>query len=323
MDQNIPWKLLEKAFSNSANKNETEETKKWKDNAPENFIIFKQLENYFNETGTLPINFTPDTKDALKKVSEKTQFLPKTRQFQISNILWKAASILVLIAGGWYLVNNNIAKKSLAFSSILTSDTSKTNIVLSDGSHVWLNSNSSFKYPKKFGKNREVYLEGEAYFEIAHDPAHPFIVHASNTQTRVLGTKFNIRSYPSEKMVAITVSDGKVCFGISENKKATLIPGEKCVYNKQTSNIEKIENDDPNFMSWKTRGFGFHESTLESVFTTLAEVYHFKFHFENTMTKQRELTATFINRPLDEVLKTIAVSSELSIALQNGTYEIK
>jgi transmembrane sensor len=322
MTHDIPWKLLEKHFANKSGKREFELVNKWKSEASENFIIYKQLEDYFLETGSLPVGFTPNTARALKKVSSKTDVLAK--QITWPYTLLKIASVILFLLGGWWIIYQySDKKKDFNFTQVNTSDTMRTMVTLPDNSHIWINSGSSLTYSKTFDKIREVFLKGEAYFEIARDTTRPFIIHAGKTTTRVLGTKFDIRSYSFEKQVLLTVTHGRVSFGSTERDSKLYLVGQKGIFDNQTGKLEKLTNNNPNFLAWKTREFYFDDETVEAIFKTLAEVYHFRFAFENSALKTRRLTASFTKRPLNEIIQTISVSANLSVSLQNKIYIIK
>ena len=149
------------------------------------------------------------------------------------------------------------------------------------------------------------------------------MVYAGSTQTRVLGTKFDIRSYQSEQQIAVTVSEGKVGFSTFKNKQETITPGQKGTFDKHYESVVKTDNDNQNYMAWKTKEFYFDNQPLETVFQTLGEVYHFKYRFNTQNLKKRMLTANFNHRPLDEIIQTISLSAEVRISIQNGIYSIE
>ena len=335
MKNDIPWQLLEKYFAKTTLKGgfnsaqpptpddqENELVNEWLASATENTFILEQLQQYFKATGELPIDFVPDSKVALNKISGKisNSSKPKTTRYTISSLWWKAAAVLFFAFCGWWLVNNNIKKQSL-LASVMIAKGSLDSMVLSDGSRIWLNAGSEIKYPEKFNSKREISLTGEAYFEIAHDQNHPFIIHSGTTQTQVLGTKFTIRSYPSENLASVIVTEGKVSFGASQH--VILTSGKKGTYDKQSEQTMASDNDDSNFMAWKTKSFNFDAQSLESVFKSLAEVYHFTYHFENANMKERKLTAKFTQRPLDEIIQSIAIAANVNILSKSNSYIIK
>jgi ferric-dicitrate binding protein FerR (iron transport regulator) len=320
MVHDIPWKILERYFAKETNDSENQQINEWLVSASENAMILEQLRHYYQTYNSLPIEFIPDAKVGLEKISQKT--ISKTKRIRVSNLWWKVAAVLLIGFCSWWLVHEPAIKQTTEFSAILKTDTTVTTITLSDGSHVWLNAHSSIKYPEKFDNTREVFLEGEAYFEIAHDSAHPFVVRTSNTQTRVLGTKFDIRSYASENHTTLTVTEGKVGFG-NVAKQVILTINQKADFNKLSGNVSKVENDNCNFMSWKTLDFNFDRQPLETVFKTLSEVYHFNYQFDTPSLKMRILTANFHHRPLSEIMQAISLSADAQVFMKNGKYSIK
>lgn len=308
MIHDIPWQLLEKYFANETNPLENQKVKEWIDSASENAMIYEQLQEHFNTSGSLPIEFIPDKKAALVRIHEKLNIKP--RMIQLSHLWWKVAAVLLIGLGCWLFVYEKEERQLTEIPSVLETDSTVTSIILSDGSQIWLNAHSSIKYPKKFGDIREVNLEGEAYFEIAHDSRHPFVVNSAGTRTQVLGTKFNIRSYTFERQVNITVSEGKVDFGSDDNKQVLLTINQTGTFDKFNSNVTKAENNNYNFMSWKTLEFQFDNQPLEIVFNTLTDAYHFNFQFDTPDIKNRMLTANFNHRPLEEIIQTISLSAK-------------
>ena len=323
--EDIPWKLLEKYFSRIASSREALQVIKWKKEYNENSIIFDQLENYFKETESLPIDFQPKTSIAFEKVSSKIGIGSEPIQkFKILPVLLQIAAVLLIFFGIALLFNQYKRKQAEnIFVAQFTSDSIKKEITLPDSSHVWLNSGSTIKYPQKFGSTREVFLTGEAYFEIAHNAEHPFIVRAGKTQTKVLGTKFNLKLNKRDSKVILTLIEGKTSFSVANNDELILTPGKQAVFDNKIQKLSMTETNNPNFLSWKTNEFYFDNIKLNEVFKTLADVYHFKYKFESEHAKNLKLTAKFNKRPLDEIVKTIAISSNLSVTLQNGVYIIQ
>lgn len=123
-------------------------------------------------------------------------------------------------------------------SEISTRNGSKTNVILPDGSRVWLNAGSKLSYDKNYGNtNREINLTGEAFFDVIHNPEKPFIIHTSKMDIRVLGTRFNIRSYPADKTMEATLIRGSLEVSLKDqpSQKIILKPNEKIV----VANVEK------------------------------------------------------------------------------------
>jgi len=325
MMNDIPWKLLEKHFDNISDSDLHNQVKKWIDIAHENTMIYNQLQEYFKLDGHLPVNFSPDVAKAKEKMDQALlgKGFVKPRKLNIIRHIWKAAAVLVIGCLSWWLVNNQINTPLTEYAIAYTSDSIHSTITLADGSKVWLNSHSSIKYPKTFKAKREVYLEGEAYFEVVHDAKHTFVVHAGKTQTKVLGTKFNIKASSADSAIAISLIEGNVSFGLKSSDDIFLNPGQQGIYDIKRGSLVKEQNNNPNFMAWKTRMFYFDQLSLHNVFETLSEIYDFKYQFDNDTIKMKVLTANFYQRPLDEIMQTIALSADVKITLQNEIYQVQ
>lgn len=181
-----------------------------------------------------------------------------------------AASLIVLISAALYLYFRTPGDSSM----IAYAQTG--NIVkfeLSDGTRIWLNSKSKLTYPSSFKnkKLREVYLEGEAYFEVKHDKEHPFLVHTRNLTTRVLGTRFNIQAYKGTSHIEVTLLQGKVMLTTDalsarrdHNKPDTVFlkPNEKAVYAAGSIKNLSLAGDRSGLIAKVNKGQGIQKSGL-------------------------------------------------------------
>ena len=147
MIRDIPWIILEKHFANETSASENQHLNKWLDSASENTMILEQLRQYYQTYKSLPIEFTPDAKAGLERVSQKT--ISKTRVNRVSNLWWKVAAVLMIGFCSWWLAHEQSIKQATEITAILKTDTTVTTVTLSDGSHIWLNAHSSIKYPEK------------------------------------------------------------------------------------------------------------------------------------------------------------------------------
>ena len=164
-------------------------------------------------------------------------------------------------------------------------------LTLSDGTKVFLNAETKLKFPTIFkGDQRVVELEGEAYFEVRKDEAHPFIVKTVSMNVRVLGTSFNVRSYVNEHDVTATLVEGKVAVSDGEVEKM-LVPGEQAVYIKETGKMEVKEVDVSLYTAWHSGKFIFRNETLEDMMIYLSRWYGSKYRFIDDQAKRVQLGA--------------------------------
>lgn len=189
-------------------------------------------------------------------------------------------------------------------------------VTLSDGTKVTLNAESSISLPVVFGADiRKVYLEGEAYFDVAKNPDKPFIIHTNGTIVEVLGTAFTIRSFPEDEVVRTVVEEGVVYFrGDSESTDngVILTAGKLGAFDKSNKSIksEDVQNLETYF-EWKDGYLSFQNEKMENVKLALERKYDIQVVFNSPDLKELKLTAHFKSRMLKNVLETISMSLEL------------
>lgn len=188
-------------------------------------------------------------------------------------------------------------------------------ILAIDGSEIWLNSKSSLSFESSFGqKNREVKLIGEAYFEVAHQPLKPFIVHYNSEKTEVLGTHFNIKSYPQEKSYT-TLLEGSVRVSNLKNQMVQLKPGEQSYSNP---NLKKRQVHVEDYIAWKNGDFYFDNLSLEQLLDQVEEWYNISFINYEQRSNDR-ISGTFKrSHSLEELLKNIEEISSVKFKIKEG-----
>ncbi|WP_461788448.1 FecR family protein [Pedobacter sp.] len=179
-----------------------------------------------------------------------------------------------------YTVKNSSSGSSQdqAFNTIETPKGGMWQVKLPDGSAVWLNAASSLTYPLAFsnGKNRTVELRGEAYFEVAKDSSHPFVVKTGKQEVTVLGTHFNINSYSDETTVKTTLLEGSVLVSPNQHVGESLVlkPGEQAVLTTTGIVVREVDADEA--IDWKNGYFMFNNEKQESIMRKIARWYNVK-----------------------------------------------
>lgn len=160
-------------------------------------------------------------------------------------------------------------------------------IELEDGTRIWLNSASLLQYPVSFAKDkREIYLEGEAYFEVKRDTARPFVVHAGAQEISVLGTSFGVTCYEGEIDDYTTLVSGKVKVKFERvDKNFVLQPGMQVAYNKASGVVTERNVDVSEYVAWKDGIYVFKQKRLEDILTTLSRWYDFQVFYRNEEVK--------------------------------------
>ncbi len=164
-------------------------------------------------------------------------------------------------------------------------------VELNDGTKVWLNSETSIKYQVPFGtKNRLIELNGEAYFEVAHNKELPFIVKHQEVSVTALGTAFNVRTYTNEPYITTTLVEGKVLFENNNDNKLILSPGKQATFDKETHVFNVDDVDVKRFLVWRNGEFMFVDDRLEDIINDLARWYDFEVFYETEAIKDIRFT---------------------------------
>lgn len=198
-----------------------------------------------------------------------------------------------------------------------------TRIELGDGTKVWVNSGSRISYPVPFAAaKREVTLEGEAYFDVSHNPERPFVVHAKSVDVSVLGTAFGINTFGNQ--VSTALERGKVSLQAS-GQSLVLLPGELGVYRAESKSLSKAEADLRLYTAWKDRDIYFSENTLEEITSRLSREYNVTFVFENEKLKNLHFTIDMPQHSeLEKILNNIKFSSDqVDFITKANTIQVK
>ena len=165
-------------------------------------------------------------------------------------------------------------------------------IELSDGTKIWINSDSKLKYPVEFmGQRRNIELIGAAYFEVAHNSDKPFIVTSGTKRVEVLGTSFNISSYEPDDFIMTTLVEGqvKVENSLNEQNSIHLKPNQQSILDKKTGLIESKEVKVDEYVAWQTGWFRFNDNPISQIMVALARWYDLEVQFENENISNKHL----------------------------------
>lgn len=236
--------------------------------------------------------------------------------------LWSArvaSVILLLLMTGLSVYYYTMSQMIMPDMIVSVEKGQKANVVLPDGSKVWVNSDSRLSYGSRFNqKERVLSLEGEAYFEVTPDKDRPFIVETDELAVRALGTSFNVKSYEEEKDVSTVLMTGKVEV-TSDYDRLVLNPNERIVFNKQTGHMEKstVENTG-DYINWKYNALTFNGETFENIVHTLERYYNTRIVFESETLKKYRFTGTPGNTSLESILQILSLTSPLSYEVRDS-----
>ncbi len=202
----------------------------------------------------------------------------------------------------------------------------RTEIILTDGTKIWLNAGSQLSYPAKFsGNTREVYLSGEAFFDVESDPSKPFQVITGDLKIRATGTRFNVTSYANEEQSQVVLLSGKV--NAAKNKRFSgsmeMNPGERIVYSKSDDNLLKAKVDVELYASWIDGYLIFDNEPVENIFRILERYYN-----KNILTEKLTGNPAFTGKldladDMEKVLNNIGFSASFSVEYENNLFIIR
>ena len=180
------------------------------------------------------------------------------------------------------------------------------NLVLSDGSHVWLNSDSRLRYPSVFrGDVREVEVSGEVFFEVARDERSPFVVKVEGLEVVVLGTKFNVNTRVAER-IQTTLVEGQVAVNLPAGQSVVLEPGEMASANVVSGEVRSEQVNVQKYVAWRYGRFCFEEATMEEIMRELALWYDVEVEYRNGALKSERFTGSLPrSESIMEILKKI------------------
>jgi len=246
-----------------------------------------------------------------------------------------AASILLvsgLVSTIYFYKNNKQVLTTINTISINNHTATIYKQVLPDGTKVWLNPNASLSYPSKFGKFREVTMQGEAFFDVSKDHKHRFVITSGNVLTKVWGTSFRIRSIPGENSTKVSVLTGKVSVSIpgkasntpKKNEEVILLPQEEATYQKTAHHLLKAPvSPSSDLTIWHNANLSFENETIEHVTKILSKKYNLQIQAEGTLLNQYRLTADFTDKNLADILFLICRSVQTTYVRNNNKITLK
>lgn len=214
-------------------------------------------------------------------------------------------------------------KAELVYNTLTIPYGKRFSLKLSDGTTVYLNSGTSLKYPIKFieGQHRKVFLTGEAYFDVAKDAEHPFVVASEHIDVKVLGTVFNVSAYPEDASADVVLIEGSVRMaanGTPSNQEATLVPGTKGSLNKTSENILTEKVDTAIYTSWIQGELFFRNMPFENIVKKLERHYDRKIVIQNKDLKSEIFNASFKEEPIENVLSYFKDSFNIKYHTENN-----
>ncbi|PLX15835.1 MAG: hypothetical protein C0597_08455 [Marinilabiliales bacterium] len=308
---NVNWELIGDILTDKASNKQKSDFENWLETDVANESFFNDIKEIWVKTGNLSYGYSQETNEAWEIVKLKTTqkrnkvFYLKPAFYSVVSI---AASLLILLFVGKAILYPDETIFSAKNNSIVAQE-------LPDKSVIDLNYDTELKYKTNFiRKKREVWLSGEAFFDVEQMKTKPFIIHTEHGNFKVLGTSFNISSYKNDSLLSLSVKTGVVeFFPNSLHGSIKVKKGEQVHYNINNKKLKKHKSKTENYIAWKTKTLVFDDLRLEEITQILEKTYNTKIKFENNSLKELRFTAEFKNQSLDKILKVISLTFELEV----------
>lgn len=285
---------------------------------------YELMKKTWNELDSNPYDRYSDTTSAWANLNERivregniVLEKPILKMNSLNYFIRIAAVILLILAVGiptvYYSVNgfgNNSPIQHRSENGSLTVD-------LPDGSRVYLNAGSNLEYKKDFEDQRDLKLEGEAYFDVMSDPRKPFRVNTGKVVVTVLGTSFNVRE-TKDNMVQVFVESGKVRMDLKKDSESLILtPGQ---LGEANGHLKTRSQDDANYLSWKTKDFKFVDEPVEKILEVLQESYHVDVHSDIPDLNEMRLTTSYSDQSFEAILATICTALNINFEKEGKVY---
>jgi len=275
--------LIVKFFGRQTTANEEEELRAWVSQSEENRRYLVEMQ-YLWKTVAAQDKATFNSEAAFQRfkvrVTMRQQANDRNPHLHLFSVLrWAAVLVLAFVLGGlsYYFVNNHTIQSNTKQYSICVPYGAKTRVELPDKSEVWLNAGSTLHYKQDFGqKSRQVELVGEGYFEIARNTAMPFTVNANQVSVKVLGTKFDVKAYPEDKRLEVTLLKGSIQLSTIYQPKnsLTLKPNQRAIIDKVHQDIAVKQVVASNAAAWTKGKIIFDEELFGNIVRRLERDYN-------------------------------------------------
>ena len=225
-----------------------------------------------------------------------------------------AAVILFAFLAGNYYRSAPENDQSLHFSEIHVPFGQMSQLTLSDGTKVWLNSGTTLRYPDRFGDaSRSVIVKGEAFFKVAKNPAKPFTVNSTNFKVEVLGTSFNFSAYKEDSYASVTLVEGKVAVQDSLGKQiAQLRPGQMATRENGSGVLDIRVVKTASYAAWTEGKIMFDDERLDQIAYKLERWFNVEISFADEQLKSKRFTGTILkNKPVDQIMQALQLLSPI------------
>jgi len=261
-----------------------------------------------------------DSRAAFTRVSDRIRNAQPA--YRVLNMAMRVAATLfipLLLASSWlfYKQFSQVDSAKLAMQEITSPPGIRSQVVLPDGSKVWLNAESTLKFPVPFPKDfRNVDLLGEAFFEVTKNQKQPFVVHSGNVEVKVLGTRFDCKAFGEDRTIEVILEEGKVALNsniASGQEESFMKPGDRAVIDKATGEIQIRNEKIDKYIAWHNGKLVFDNTPMAEVASMLERWYGVEVVVKDPDIFKYRFTTTFDNESIFHVIELLSLSSPIQM----------
>lgn len=334
MKKEIPWELIISELKQDISDADSKRLEEWL-SVGENREVYEELRGVWEKIRAKVVNYIPDIDFYWKEMMCRMEACEEAEQRQAEDMgifagdeietsfkgkgqsvrLWDfprfqryvaaACVVVAVFLSASLYIGIKIGQPEMA-QQTYSNWGGKSEVALPDGSNVWIHSATSLTYNTNYySKNRNVRLSGEAYFDVAHDKDHPFVVETEGMKITVHGTKFNVESFPGSENTFVSLKEGSVSL---ETKAETrfLRPGEVGTFNKRNGRLQIEKGDIELAVSWASNQIVFKNRPLNEICPLLSKWYNVEIHLSPELQEQYRYTFTLRHEPLEEIMRIMS-----------------
>jgi ferric-dicitrate binding protein FerR (iron transport regulator) len=315
--------VLFKYISGQANSEEKSEVQHWVDESDDRKKELIRLKNVWIMSGLENEPEHINKEEEINRIWGIIREMTGNTKNKSLRMTWlKYAAAILLLVGisgtvGYFLSNSG---SESSYTEIYVPKGERSTVVLPDGSTVQLNSDSHLKFRSSFSaKKRDVTLEGEGFFKVVHDKDRPFVVETPTMQVQVLGTVFNVCSYPTDSIATTFLQSGKVKINSNKRDEIFLSPNEVFTYNKTTHESAKSKIQDQRFTDWTKGILTIKEETIGELSKKLERRFNIQIRFGDNEVKEHIYTGSIKDEDLNTLLEALTFVSSINYKKEGNT----
>lgn len=330
MEERIKY-LFRQYLNNSCTRKEFEEFFSYINEASHNELIRELIKKAYEEAGQSSITYVDECGNlVLTEPAWNEQPVVKARtRNRHKVIIGIATCVIVTLAGVVWLINRPFQQPAGEQKTVLakkvTGRSEYKYMLLPDSTQVWLNAASTLEYPQQFASGkREVYLTGEAYFDVKHANKQPFLIHTGKITTLVLGTAFNIKAYPGRENVIVSVSRGKVQVNLNEKEVATLTPGQQVKVSNANKPVLQKKIAITEAAPWQQGNLVYDDECINDIIADLERIYDVTIRVQKETLGNERISTSFRREiGIEHALQVLCNLTDAQLKLVNNMYVIQ